>query len=200
MGYLLGSIPTAYLLVRWKSGMDLRKAGSGNVGALNSYKVTGARGIAGTVLGVDFLKGALAVALARGVWPGIFPNEAAAGIFVVAGHNFPVWLRFKGGRGLATAAGVFSFISWQVVGIWMLCWVPGYWLTRDVNMGNVLATLVAVVAVLVIPESGLRGVIPAYCTEREFRLFAGAVFVVILLKHIDPVKEFLEKRSPGSNS
>src|SRR5512140_1590079 len=107
-GYLLGSFPTAYILVRWKSKTDIRMVGSGNVGGLNSYVVTKSKALAAIVVLIDALKGVAAVLIAPLITGDSFIFMAAAGIGAVLGHNFPVWLRFKGGRGLATAAGVLA--------------------------------------------------------------------------------------------
>ncbi len=108
LGYLLGSIPTAFLLVRWKSRVDIRTSGSGNVGTLNSYQVSGSKVVGFIVLVADFLKGFFAVWGTTALLGSSFEATATAGVGSVLGHNFPFWLRFHGGRGLATAAGVMS--------------------------------------------------------------------------------------------
>ena len=107
VGYLLGSFPTAYLMVRLKSRVDIRKAGSGNVGTLNSFMVTKSKGVGVVVLLLDLLKGVAAVTIAPLFGASDpFLAQTVAGAAAVAGHNFPVWLGGKGGRGLATGAGV----------------------------------------------------------------------------------------------
>ncbi len=106
--YLIGSFPSAYLIARFRKGIDIRGVGSKNVGAMNVfYKVGFAEGI--LALAVDIGKGAAAVALAR--WLGI-PMIAAlfAGVAAVIGHSFPVWLKFRGGRGGATIIGIIIFL------------------------------------------------------------------------------------------
>ena len=139
VGYLIGSIPTAYLIVRWKSKVDIRKAGSGNVGTLNSYEVTRSKLVGVLVLVVDLLKGVSAVLLAAAIAPGMgFGASAVGGISAVVGHSFPFWLKFKGGRGLATAAGVLMPLQWLVVLFWGFWWAIGFFLTRNVNVGNVM--------------------------------------------------------------
>ncbi len=104
IGYLLGSIPFAYIVARLKKGVDIRKLGGGNVGALNTYREIGpAYGIG--VLAADIAKGAVAVLIAR--WLDLSPAwTCAAGFAAVIGHNWPVFLGFQGGKGAATVMGV----------------------------------------------------------------------------------------------
>jgi len=106
--YLIGSVPSAYIAGRLRKGIDIREVGSRNVGAMNVfYKVGFWEGL--LVLAVDIGKGAAAVALAR--WLGVpFIVELLAGVAVVVGHGFPVFLNFRGGRGGATCIGVFAFL------------------------------------------------------------------------------------------
>ncbi len=106
--YLLGSIPSAYLIGRIRKGIDIRKVGSHNMGAMNTfYNVGFFSGL--LVLVMDIGKGAAAVALAR--WLGVsFEMELVAGVFAVIGHNLPVWLKFHGGKGGAPLIGVFFFL------------------------------------------------------------------------------------------
>lgn len=106
--YIIGSFPTAYLMGRFRKGIDIRNVGSRNVGAMNVfYKVGFAEGI--LVLAVDIGKGVLAVALAR--WLGVpFVYQLVAGIAAVLGHAFPVFLKFHGGRGGATSIGVLIYV------------------------------------------------------------------------------------------
>jgi glycerol-3-phosphate acyltransferase PlsY len=111
LGYLLGSIPFGLLLTRAAGKGDIRDIGSGNIGATNVLR-TGSKGLAATTLLLDALKGAVAVLLAARFGGG----EAVlwAGIGAVLGHNFPVWLRFKGGKGAATSYGVLIAAAWPV--------------------------------------------------------------------------------------
>ena len=106
--YLLGSIPTAYIAGRLRKGIDIRQVGSHNMGAMNTFYSIGF--ISGLlVLLVDICKGAAAIALARSLEVAV-PVEFIAGTFAILGHNFPVWLRFSGGRGGAPLIGVFVFL------------------------------------------------------------------------------------------
>jgi glycerol-3-phosphate acyltransferase PlsY len=190
VGYAIGSIPWAFLLVRWRAGVDIRARGSGNVGTLNSFQVSRSVFVGATVLVLDLAKGAAAV-LCAGAMQGGFVLQAAAGVCAVIGHNFPVWLRFKGGRGLAPAAGVMLVLSWETVLLWLVLWVLGFVPTRHVNAANALASILCLVAVLGISGDVLAGFIPRNATPGDFRLFGGGLFSVVLSKHAGPLREYL---------
>ena len=111
LGYLLGSIPFGLLLTRAAGLGDIRSIGSGNIGATNVLR-TGNKGLAAVTLLLDGLKGAVAVLLAR--WVGGPDALLWAGIGAVIGHNFPIWLGFKGGKGAATSYGVLIAAAWPV--------------------------------------------------------------------------------------
>ena len=123
-GYLAGAVPFGLLLSRAKGLGDLRKMGSGNIGATNVLR-TGHKGIAAATLALDAGKGALAVLLAAAWLQDAAGQDAAllAGAGAVIGHVFPVWLRFRGGKGVATTIGVLVALSWPtglaVIGTWL---------------------------------------------------------------------------------
>ncbi len=197
VGYLFGSIPTAYLLVRRRTGKDLRTEGSGNVGSLNSYVVTKSWAIGLTVLVLDILKGLVPVLLVNELATG-FIYLAAAGIGAVLGHNFPVWLKFRGGRGLATALGVLLIISWPLAAVWAVGWALAYLLLRHINMANAVATLVALIVVLVLPADILRDGIPDGASAIHFRYFTVLLAGLILIKLLDAVTDYIKAKRGGS--
>ena len=122
VGYLLGSIPASYLVARCLAGVDLRQVGSGNVGASNVYRAAGPWAYAAAIV-LDAGKGAAAVLAVR-AFGGSGVLQVACGIAAVVGHMFPVWLRFKGGKGVATSAGVFLSLSplatLCAAGVWLV--------------------------------------------------------------------------------
>ncbi len=191
-GYLLGSIPTAYLVVRWKAKVDIRKAGSGNVGAYNSYDVTKSKWVGAAVLVIDLIKGIVAVLGAGLLFGHQFPIEAAGGIGATIGHNFPVWLGFKGGRGLATAAGVMLTVGAMFVLVWAAGWFVGYKLSKEINVGNAIGSLLTFLAVLVLPESFLALIIRSDATIADFRIFGALLLCIILIRLVEPVREYLK--------
>jgi len=136
--YFIGSIPFAFLVAWCAARVDLRNAGSGNLGATNVLRTTGPR-TAAAVVSLDIAKGALVVLVAARVAPGHLP--AVAGATAVVGHVFPVWLRFRGGKGVATAFGVFSVLAPYGAAACLACFVGMVWLTRYVSLGSIVATL-----------------------------------------------------------
>lgn len=198
VGYLLGSFPTGYLLVRWKADLDIRQHGSGNVGTLNSFEVTNSKAVGAGVLLLDLLKGLASVLLARHVVSPEFPVLATAGIAAVVGHNFPVWLRFQGGRGLATAAGVMLLLGWVLVPVWMGAWFVGKLLSKDVNVGNAVGTLSILAAALSTSPDMLAEIIPANASVATFRIYVAVLAMVILLRLIEPVAGYIVQRRAGT--
>jgi glycerol-3-phosphate acyltransferase PlsY len=137
-GYLAGSIPFAFILAR-RRGVDLRRVGSGNLGAANLLRTKGV-GAAITALLLDAGKGALAVFIAQRLGDGP-ATPVAAGLAAVSGHVYPVWLRFRGGKGVATAAGVFSVLAPLAVVIAASVFVVVVWITRYISLGSLAATV-----------------------------------------------------------
>ena len=146
VAYLLGSIPFGFLLVLLVNKEDIRAKGSGNIGATNVLR-SGAKGLGILTFVLDGAKGYAAVAVAdflgRNQAPVTLHNLAIlAGLFAILGHIFPVWLRFKGGKGVATAFGVFLGLCWlaalSALGLWIAILV----LTRYVSLASILAAVV----------------------------------------------------------
>ncbi len=159
--YLLGSIPFGLLTARWVRGIDIREHGSRNVGATNVFRVIG-RGWGLLVLFLDALKGALAVILARQLTGG---DEAAynavllCGIIAILGHSFPVWLRFRGGKGVATSLGVFLGLAWAPTLLTLTAWSIVFGLTRIISVASLAAAVLfpAAVWLLAHQETGFPG-------------------------------------------
>jgi glycerol-3-phosphate acyltransferase PlsY len=135
LGYAVGSLPIGYLVAQGTGGVDLRRVGSGNVGAANVYRSTNlATAIA--VMVADVGKGAAAVTLADG---GL--NAVAAGVAAVVGHIYPVWLKFRGGKGVATASGVFGVLSPVPTIIAAAAFLLVVARSRFVSLGSIVATI-----------------------------------------------------------
>jgi acyl phosphate:glycerol-3-phosphate acyltransferase len=138
LGYLAGSVPFAFLLAK-PAGIDVRVAGSGNVGATNVLRTAGARrGL--LVLTLDVAKGAAAVLAAHAVTGGA-SLAALTGAAAIVGHIYPVWLKFHGGKGVAVAAGVFSVLAPAATLISGVLFIVTVWSTRYVSLGSLAATL-----------------------------------------------------------
>jgi acyl phosphate:glycerol-3-phosphate acyltransferase len=153
LGYLLGSIPFGLLLTKISGLGDIRGIGSGNIGATNVLR-TGRKGLAAATLVLDGLKGAAAVLIARAL---MFDQDTAllAGLAAVLGHLFPIWLRFKGGKGVATGLGVLVAAAWPIgvaaCAVWLL--VAG--LARVSSLASLSAFGFAPLAALVLEEIGV---------------------------------------------
>jgi glycerol-3-phosphate acyltransferase PlsY len=151
--YLLGAIPFGYLLVRWKTGEDVRASGSGNIGATNVLRTTGrAAGIATLLL--DIAKGYLAVWLA-GRWTGQDPLwMSAAALAVIAGHAYPVFLKFKGGKAVASFVGAFLCLTPLALAAEVVVFVAIVAWTRHISVGSIVgaATLPLAVWLIEMPD------------------------------------------------
>ena len=139
VGYLLGSIPFGLILTRLAGTGDIRGVGSGNIGATNVLR-TGRKGLAAATLLGDMLKGAVAVLVMKNI--GGTDPALAAGFAAVLGHVFPVWLNFKGGKGVATYIGVLIAVSWPVALSFGIVWILVAGLLRYSSLAGLIATLV----------------------------------------------------------
>jgi glycerol-3-phosphate acyltransferase PlsY len=138
-GYLCGSIPFGILLTRLAGGPDLRTVGSGNIGATNVLR-TGRRGLAAATLIGDMLKGTIAVLVTRHVLGQDSALVAAVGAFL--GHLFPVWLRFRGGKGVATYIGVLLGIAWPAAIVFCAVWLAIAAVSRYSSLAALIASAV----------------------------------------------------------
>jgi acyl phosphate:glycerol-3-phosphate acyltransferase len=142
-GYLLGSIPFGLILTRLAGTQDLRSIGSGNIGATNVLR-TGHKGLAAATLIGDALKGAVAVLAFAGADDVSFALAAGFGAFI--GHLFPVWLKFKGGKGVATYIGILFALAWPVGLLFCLIWLAAAALTRYSSLAALIASAATPVA------------------------------------------------------
>jgi len=138
IAYLLGSIPFGYLLVRTFRNEDIRASGSGNIGATNVAR-SGAKGLGIATLLLDLSKGYVAVQIAKFLAPGNFDLAVVCAVMAILGHVFPAWLGFRGGKGVATALGVFIALVWPaslcILGVFAVTFL----LTKYVSLASVLA-------------------------------------------------------------
>lgn len=154
-GYLLGSIPFGLLLARAGGAGDLRGIGSGNIGATNVLR-TGRKGLAAATLLLDLGKGLAAVLIAARLWPD-WTGLAALGAFL--GHCFPVWLRFKGGKGVATTAGIAFGLAWPVGMAYAATWIGLLLTVRISSVAGMTAAVVAPLAALALGQGEAAAVL-----------------------------------------
>lgn len=196
VAYLLGSIPFGYILVRLFTGADVRAQGSGNIGATNVAR-TGKKGLAIATLVLDALKGWVAVWLvqegARSIFSygphgyvfderGIALLSSLAALFAILGHMYPVWLKFKGGKGVATGLGVFVALAPKAVLIVLAVFIVIVALTRYVSLGSIVASALFPIAFYYLnPSQRTPAVIAMVC----------GVSLLIIWKHRENIRRLV---------
>ncbi len=182
LAYLCGSIPFGLLIARWKTGKDVRTVGSGNIGATNVARAAG-RGAAIATLVLDALKGLLPVLLAAASTAG-HPAPwlaAACAVAAVAGHCFPIWLRFRGGKGVATGLGVsLALAPWGALagaGVWLVF----FKLLRISSVGSLAGVLTTVL-------------VAVFTTGKPEVLGLAAVALLVFLRHKGNIQRLLARQ------
>jgi glycerol-3-phosphate acyltransferase PlsY len=183
--YLLGSIPFGYILLRIFRGQDVRQTGSGNIGATNVARSSPALGI--LTLFLDALKGATAVAVTRALFRDQIMLAALAALFAILGHVFPLWLRFRGGKGVATGLGSFLMLAPKIVLI-----------TAGIFVVIVLAfryiSLASIVTVAVFPV--FAWLLKAYGNTPLVLAFMAAASALIIVKHRGNIRRLFAGTEP----
>lgn len=198
LGFLIGSLPTTYLLVKWRKKLDIRKTGSGNVGTMNVLEVTGSPVLGVGVLVIDILKGVVAVVLAGLIFGPAYWFMGAAGVGAVLGHNYSPWLSFRGGRGLATSFGISLALGWVVAVVWIVLFALVYTLKHDLHVGNIAASLLLPPVVALLPDRLLTTLLPGKAPGDIFGL-AVCICCLLLLGHLKVITEFFKSsRNPSS--
>lgn len=157
VGYGLGSIPFGLLLTRAAGLGDVRAIGSGNIGATNVLR-TGNKKLAAATLLLDLLKGTAAVLLVRVLMPEVAEANALAGVAAFLGHLFPIWLGFKGGKGVATYIGALLGLFWPAVLIFAGVWIAIAYFSRYSSLAALIATVVVPLALWGLGENTLAAV------------------------------------------
>jgi acyl phosphate:glycerol-3-phosphate acyltransferase len=183
-GYLLGSIPFGYLLVRAFRGADVRTTGSGNIGATNVARTSPALGL--LTLALDVLKGAAGVGLALMIFPGTRTAAFVAALAAVCGHIFPIWLRFRGGKGVATGLGSFVLLTPKAILLAMAVFVVMLATFRYVSLASVTAAASLPVFALLLREGGSSAQI----------MLVSLGSVLIILKHHQNIRRLLAGTEP----
>lgn len=190
-GYLLGSIPFGLLLTRAAGLGDIRAIGSGSIGATNVLR-TGRKGLAALTLLFDLLKGLVAVWLARRYGG---PDAALmAGYGAVLGHLFPAWLRFRGGKGVATALGVLLALDWRIALACAATWLVVAALFRRSSLASLASCAAAPVIALFLPllwASGAEAI-----GDLQLALFAAVIAAAVALKHQSNIRRLLAGTEP----
>ncbi len=180
IAYLLGSIPFGYLLVKIFRHQDIRATGSGNIGATNVAR-SGAKGLGIVTLLLDCGKAFLAVKIAQHIAPGNYDLAVAAAVAAILGHVFPIWLGFRGGKGVASALGVFLALSPAAAGCTFAIFLIVILITRFVSLASIIASAF-------FPIFGLY-----FIPQRTPIVIAGLLFIPILVivKHHENIRRLL---------
>jgi glycerol-3-phosphate acyltransferase PlsY len=193
--YLLGSIPTAYLFVKVLKGVDIRKVGSGNVGATNALRILG-KGAGITVLFLDILKGLVAVTLLADFFvhsPVLWQEQnlrIIIGLCCICGHNWTVFLQFKGGKGIATSLGVLLGLALKinglniVIGVLIIIWFVVFFLFRIVSLASIIAAIGLPIFCIFFKQSNLMV------------LVASILCILVIIRHKANLGRILQGKEP----
>jgi glycerol-3-phosphate acyltransferase PlsY len=180
LAYLLGSIPFGYLLVKIFRKQDIRATGSGNIGATNVAR-SGAKGLGIATLLLDLGKAFLAVKIAQHLAPGNYDLAVTAAVAAILGHVFPIWLGFRGGKGVASALGVFLALSWPSGLIVFAVFLVIFFLTHYVSLASIIGSAL-------LPPVALY-----FIHQRTPIVIAGLIFIplLIIVKHHANIRRLL---------
>jgi len=182
-GYLLGAIPFGVLIARHFYHVDIRDHGSKNPGATNVWRVLGARPGAAT-LALDGLKGALAVLFAMGLVPGEIGSQVGAGMLAIVGHNWSVFLKGRGGKGVATSAGVFLALMPLHTLIALAVFLAFFLTTRHVSVGSMAAAVALFITTFLLRTNGM------------LRALVAVAALMVLVKHVPNMKRLAHGEEP----
>lgn len=170
LSYIIGSIPFAYILVKLVKHQDIREYGSGNPGATNAGRILGKWGFA-LVFILDFLKGAVPTYVAVKYFTGMPLMPLLTALCVILGHTYTIFLKFKGGKGVATAAGAFLALSPLSLAIALAAFLISFLITRIVSISSIIASVALFISILII-ESNIY-----------LQVLTGVLMVFIIFKH-----------------
>jgi acyl phosphate:glycerol-3-phosphate acyltransferase len=190
-GYFIGSLPTAYLLLKKYHSIDITGTGSGNVGALNSYRVSRSKLTGLAVFVIDFTKGFLSVLIIKLIFGNEFLLLIASLISAVLAHCYSPWIKFKGGRGLATAAGGGVLISIPVISIWAAVWIVIFLVKKNVHVANIGAIVITILSVIISSVFSKIFLNTNNYNQQEFSFAVTLIMLIILLRHYSTLQQLI---------
>ncbi len=193
--YLIGSVPFAFILVKLFANKNVLVEGSGNVGAMNSFEITRKKWIGILVFLLDFFKGFVVVLLTRHFFKGNDFSLLLSSAFVVLGHNYSIYLKFKGGKGLATTSGVLFLIQPIMLLVWFIIWLLFFNLVKkDMDFANPFATILTPFCFFAIPENFAQQA--AFISiQSKLLLFINLALIALIIssKYFSLIIKFLKK-------
>jgi len=187
--YISGSIPFGYILTKFFGGKDVRKIGSGNIGATNVLRA-GNKYLAGLTLILDALKGYAPVSITLYFFPEFFQLSALASFL---GHLFPLWLKFKGGKGVATYLGILLALSYSLGFLFMFTWVAVSLIFKYSSLSSMFSSL-TVLVVTFFRETTIKAIDPNFIFEDSINLILFIFFILIIFTHRKNISN-LKKRT-----
>lgn len=179
ISYLVGSFSSAYVLGKVLMKKDIRAYGSGNAGTTNAFRVFGKKIGAMTFI-FDMLKGMLAVYIGGRIMG--YNGEIISGLFAVVGHNWPIFFKFKGGRGIATSFGVLLFLYWPIAIISFVFFVAVVLITRYVSLGSILCAILVPILSITVRKP----------FDRSYFILTVVLAIMAIFRHRDNIKRLIQ--------
>ncbi len=192
LGYLVGSLPTAYILLKKFTQKDITSLGSKNVGAMNTFEVTNSKLLGLSVFFIDFLKGLIIVLLTKFFISNNFILISISLISAVFGHCFSIWIKFKGGRGLSTAAGGMIIIAPAIFFLWVIIWLITYLYKKNIHFSNISTSFLVLLLSFSSVDILSKYSFPSINQKNYYSYFISAIMLVIIAAHAEPLKNYLK--------
>lgn len=202
MAYLLGSISFSYIFIKKFHKKDLRNEGSGNLGMLNSYEACKDKVLTFAILMLDMTKAIYCIALVNLLfYESYLIGTIIAGIGIILGHNWNIFLRFRGGRGLAPAAGISIVVNFYPLIIWLASWAISKAFTKNIHISNCISSILTI-AILWISPSDLIFSFDSWenITPDALRILFTAINILIILSHYKVLIEYKDAILRRSNA
>ena len=183
IGYFIGSFPTAYLLLKKYHSINITEYGSGNVGAFNSFRVSRSKLLGMVVFIIDFMKGFISVQVVNILFGSQFIFLITGLMAAVLAHCYSPWIKFKGGRGLATAAGGGVILSIPVITVWAASWLIFFLFRRNIHFANIGAIITTILAVIIPSRLTEIFVKSNNYNQIEFSITVTIIMLIMLLRH-----------------
>ena len=193
VAYLLGAIPFALIWVKLLAKKNVLSEGSGNVGAMNSYDISGKKWLGILVMLSDVAKGFLAPFIVGLISEGNYFAISLASVFVVLGHNYNIFLGFRGGRGLSSAAGVCLYVNLSALILWFVLFSVVYFsIKKDLHIASFFGTLLMPVVILIAPDAWVTYLnMFASPSPTDFLYVIIIVITIILARHVEPIMKLI---------